>query len=97
MHRQRDCGEHRHQPRHLVYMEEKISNFSRYLKKGKRCCGQASGKKSIATGIRIQLRGDKRKVRRRSNDGAKSNEKTRCAGYNSADILVKEQEARTMA
>lgn len=22
----------------------KISNFSRYLKKGKRCCGQASGK-----------------------------------------------------
>nr|DAS39149.1 MAG TPA: hypothetical protein [Caudoviricetes sp.] len=39
MHRQRDCGKHRHQPRYLVYMEEKISNFSRCLKKGKRCCG----------------------------------------------------------
>lgn len=35
MHRQRDCGKHRHQPRYLVYMEEKISNFSDTLKKGK--------------------------------------------------------------
>ena len=56
-------------------MEEKISNFSRYLKKGKRCCGQASGKKPVTTGVRVQLRGDERKVRRRSNDGAKSNKK----------------------
>ena len=43
------------------------------------------------------LRGDERKVRRRSNDGAKSNKEARCAGYNSADILAKEQEAGTVA
>nr|DAT98454.1 MAG TPA: hypothetical protein [Caudoviricetes sp.] len=78
-------------------MEEKISNFSRYLKKGKRCCGQASGKKPVTTSVRVQLRGDERKVRRRSNDGAKSNKEARCAGHNSTDILVEEQETRTMA
>ena len=53
MHRQRDCGKHRHKPRYLVYMEEKISNFSRYLKKGKRCCGQTGGKKFVTTGTRV--------------------------------------------
>ena len=46
-------------------MEEKIPNFSRVLKKGKRCCGQAGGKKFVTTGVRVQLRGDERKVTER--------------------------------
>nr|DAF69768.1 MAG TPA: hypothetical protein [Caudoviricetes sp.] len=78
-------------------MEEKISNFSRCLKKGKRCCGQTGGKKPVTTGARIQLRRNERKVRRWSNDRAKSNKKTCCTGYNSTNLLAKEQKARTMA
>nr|DAR35182.1 MAG TPA: hypothetical protein [Caudoviricetes sp.] len=78
-------------------MEEKIPNFIRYLKKGERSCGQAGRKKPVTTGARVQLRRDERKVRRRSNDGAKSNKEARRTGYNSADILAKEQETRTVA
>lgn len=97
MHRQRNCGKHRYQSRHFVHMEEKIPNFSRVLKKGKRRCGQTGRKKPATTGVRVQLRGDERKVRRRSNDGAKSNREARCARYDSTNILAKEQKTRTMA
>lgn len=60
MHRQRDCGKHRHQPRYLVYMEEKFPILADTLKREK-MLWTGKWKKPVTTGTRVQLRRDEQK------------------------------------